>query len=116
MFTARKLIVLFTLCSVILVFMVIQTGPTTAAPEQVNPAAPDQVNPAAPASSLTIITNQDAYINEGSPTTNYGSDPNLWVGLVNSQVRAPYNLQTLVGFDLSALPPGASIIAPDTTM
>ena len=103
MSATRKMIVVISVCCVILVFLVIQTGPTSAANVRLNPAAPS--------SSLTLIATQDAYIDQSLPTTNFGADPSLLVGLSQLPTGAPYELRTLVGFDLSALPAGATLLA-----
>ncbi|HZY44298.1 MAG TPA: DNRLRE domain-containing protein, partial [Anaerolineae bacterium] len=103
MSTIRKITLLFSISIVSVVLLATRSGPSLAA----NPPA----NPAAPSASLTLLAQQDAYIDESLPTTNYGGEDSLWVGRVSSQLRAPFDLHTLVWFELSALPPGASITA-----
>ncbi|MCZ7571633.1 MAG: DNRLRE domain-containing protein [Ardenticatenaceae bacterium] len=73
-------------------------------------AAPvDAAAPAAPAASLTLMAQQDSWVNQGAAGTNYGTDEVLNVGRVSDQ-KSQYNLRTLVWFDLSELPHGATIL------
>jgi hypothetical protein len=66
--------------------------------------------PGAPNASLTLLAQQDAWVNEGAPATNFGGDPLLHVGRISAQV-AVFNRRTLVQFDLSPLPAGATIVS-----
>lgn len=103
MSTTRKMMVMISVCCVFLVFLVSQSSPTS--------AANGRLDPAAPSSSLTLIATQDAYIDQNLSTTNFGGDPSLLVGLGQLPTGGLYELRTLVGFDLSALPAGATILA-----
>ncbi len=67
------------------------------------------VPPGAPNASVVLLTNQDAWIDSALPTNNYGSDPQLHVGLTGTV--AALQRRTLLGFDLSPLPPGAIILS-----
>ena len=72
----------------------------------------DQVSapPGAPDASVTLLAQQDAWIDEGAPAANFGGDPQLHVGRISAQV-AVFNRRTLVQFDLSPLPAGATIVS-----
>ena len=48
---------------------------------------------------LTLVASKDAYIDTAHDTTNYGSEPQMLVGLIRSERQS-----SLVAFDLSALP------------
>src|SRR4029077_16614134 len=50
--------------------------------------------------------NVDANIRLSTPTTNYGTDPNLYVGVTNGPDKV---YRTLIAFDLSDVPVGATI-------
>jgi len=64
--------------------------------------------PAVPTDTLTLIAQQDSWVNEGAPGTNYGAEPDLHVGRVSDQ-RLSYNRETLVQFELAGLPADATI-------
>jgi hypothetical protein len=66
--------------------------------------------PGAPNASLTLLAQQDAWVYEGAPAANFGGDPQLHVGRTSAQV-AVFNSRTLVQFDLSPLPAGATIVS-----
>jgi hypothetical protein len=67
------------------------------------------VPPGAPSASVVLLTTQDAWIDAAAPTANFGSDPQLHVAL--TATVAPFNRYTLVGFNLSPLPSGSTIIS-----
>ncbi len=71
-------------------------------------AAPNTTGPTAPTATLTLIAQQDSWVNENTPSTNYGADERLVVGHVLAEPRS-YNLGTLLWFDLSGLPRGATV-------
>ncbi|NJN66315.1 MAG: DNRLRE domain-containing protein, partial [Chloroflexaceae bacterium] len=60
--------------------------------------------------TLELAAQQDSWVDEQNPTTNYGDDEDLYVGLVNAQV-APFENETLVQFNLEKLPPDATILS-----
>lgn len=70
---------------------------------------PAEAAPAAAASNITLLATQDSWVDENQPTTNFGGDTRLHVGRVADASGALGNRQTLVQFDLSSLPQGASI-------
>jgi hypothetical protein len=68
--------------------------------------------PAAAPSALattTFYAVADAWTNQNAPTTNYGNDPSLYLGREQGRI-SPYELHTLVAFDISSLPAGVSIV------
>ncbi len=69
--------------------------------------APRAVRAAAPATTLLLYAVEDSWIDVENPATTHGSAANLQVGRVLS--RAEYDQQTLVRFDLGALPADAII-------
>jgi hypothetical protein len=62
----------------------------------------------APNAPPTFMAAADSWINEGSPTTNYGEDTTLRVGPVPGQ-RVYFDQQTLLQFDLSGIPQGSQV-------
>lgn len=74
------------------------------------PAAAGAAAPVVPAASVTLIAQQDSWIYEGLPDTNYGHDKVLNVGRVSDQ-KSEYNARSLVWFDLSGVPAGAKVIS-----
>ena len=50
--------------------------------------------------------NVDANVRLSTPTTNYGTDPSLYVGVTNAPDKI---YRTLIAFDLSSIPAGATI-------
>lgn len=61
-------------------------------------SAPSTVN-------VTLAASADAYVDESQPQENYGSE-----GLLNVRSLRGDNARTYVAFDLSSIPPGASIL------
>ena len=72
-------------------------------------AQPVQGAAVAPATTLTLYASQDAWISELDVTANHGADTSLEAGRVGTRLVSDH--QTLVHFDLAALPDGAAITA-----
>lgn len=63
------------------------------------------VEDSAGSTTVTIYSNQDTYINQGNPNTNYGSATPLRVRPPAGERRALYR------FDLSSIPPGSTVLS-----
>ncbi len=56
--------------------------------------------------SISFISTEDAYVDQGNPLTNYGSDPSLLVSPAQKRIH-----RTFVKFDLREIPPGAILLS-----
>ena len=59
--------------------------------------------------TVSLAPTADTYINEGSPATNYGADVTLWT----DPWQAGNAKRSLISFDLSSIPVGATVTAAD---
>jgi len=87
------LLILFLLASMIMIPLAVAQEPTLGAVD------------------VTLAAAADAYVDEGQPQQNHGSDE-----LLNVRSSRGDNARTFVAFDLSSMPPGASLLYARLTL